>query len=609
VRLPASSGQLRSQRIGVMLARIDLGAAKAAARVQVRNAALSVFGLLCLVALLLWGMSYLALTRRMRRILAAADALAAGKLDRRTGVRGRDELGRIGERFDAMAEKLEQGTMELQKLQRAVEHMHESLIITDAEGTILYANPAFERITGYAIEEAVGRNPRMLKSGKHRPEFYEAFWKRISSGKPWNGRMIDRRKNGELYTARVSVAPVLDGQGVIRYYVGVQEDITEQQRLEEKLFEGQKMESLGVLVGGIAHDFNNMLAGMLGNLHLARMKVRDDPALLKIIERVDKLGYQAADMIKQLLAFARQDPVEFKVVEMAGFVREAARLARVSVPESIRVDIEVPEEPMHILGDTTQIQQMLMNLVNNARDALDRTQAPRIRIRLERVTADADFIRRHQIEGGDYACLSVRDNGEGIPEDRIEKIFEPFYTSKPVGEGTGLGLAMIYGAMQRHGGVIEVDSRPGEGACFRLYFPISKAADVAEETAREIVRAAGERLLLVDDEEVIRDTVAEVLEDVGYRVDVADNGASAVAMFAEHADEYRAVITDVVMPEMGGVEAARRMREIREDIPVVFVTGYDREHVLAEIGDMQRAVALSKPVHPAILQEMLARIL
>ncbi|MDQ6972508.1 MAG: PAS domain S-box protein, partial [Mariprofundaceae bacterium] len=277
VPYPAAKGELRSQRYGILMARFDLSRAKQAARHRI-EAWVGVFSaFVATAALLFWLANNLAITRRMQRLIDATGRIRAGDFSARAGLHGRDELAAIGEAFDAMAAQLGQETARLRQLSRAVENMNESVLITDADGSIEYVNEAFCQITGYSIDEVLGENPRLLKSGQHPAEFYAAFWKRISSGKVWKGRMIDRRKDGSLYTAKVSVAPLRDERGQITHYVGVQEDISEQQRLEAQFIQAQKMDSLGTLVGGIAHDFNNMLAGMVGNLYMARKLVRDIP--------------------------------------------------------------------------------------------------------------------------------------------------------------------------------------------------------------------------------------------------------------------------------------------------------------------------------------------
>ncbi len=606
VLMPANQG-IRPQDFGVLLARFDLAPAKTAARAELQQAAVGVFILLTGAAFVLWLASQLVLGRRMRRIVDAAHRIAEGELGARSQVAGGDELGRIGRAFDAMAEELEAASQEAFRLRRAVQEMGEAMFITDTQGRIEFVNPAFSRITGYSFEEAVGSSPRILKSGEHDDAFYADLWKTLLGGGVWRGRMVNRRRDGTLYTAEMSAAPVRDGRGRITHFVAVQEDVTDRVQLERKIAEMQKMEALGTLVGGIAHDFNNMLAGMLGNLYMVRKKA-GDPQVATLVDRVEKLGYRAADMIKQLLAFARQDVVEFRTLDLSAFIREAWKLASVSLPENVVVETRFAREPMPIRGDMTQLQQVLMNLLANARDAVADTPGPRILVELAAVEVDEDFRRRHGIEARRCARLVVADNGCGIPEQDLKRIFEPFFTTKEVGQGTGLGLAMTFGSVRRHGGAIEVWSQPGEGTRFSLYFPILEDQAEAVDETLEAHPVQGQRLLLADDERIVRESVGEMLETLGYAVDTAADGREALDRFRAAPHAYDAVVLDVVMPGMGGVEAALEMRRLREDLPIVLATGYDREHVLGQLGGMRGIAALSKPVHPAALQATLERM-
>ncbi|MDX8391864.1 MAG: ATP-binding protein, partial [Mariprofundaceae bacterium] len=429
----------------------------------------------------------------------------------------------------------------------------------------------------------------------------------ISQGKVWKGNYINRRKDESLFTARTSVAPLMDSGGKVTHFVSVQEDISEQQQLEAQFFQAQKMESLGTLVGGIAHDFNNMLAGMVGNLYIARKRAKNQPEIITKLEMVEKLSFRAADMIKQLLAFARKDMVEFQTLDFTAFVKEAYKLAQVTVPENITTLPDFGNEPLKMKFDATQMQQIMMNLLNNARDAVNDVAAAKISVQLRPFTPDAAFLQRHKdADAMNYAVLSVADNGCGMNKIELNRIFEPFYTSKEVGKGSGLGLSMVYGAMQRHHGVIEVDSKPDRGTAFHLYFPLSdKKTAAALPVQIDDWQASGERLLLADDNEVIRDTLGEMLNLDGFTVDVAKDGAAAVELFAAHPEAYDAVILDVVMPVMGGMQAALQIRDIRPDIPIIFATGYDREQVLNGVGQMQNVVALSKPLHADRLRQIL----
>ncbi len=608
VNLPAKNGALRNHRPAMLLARADISRFKRLALAEIRREALLVTAAMMLLALLLGLGAHFGLTRRMRRIIEAAADFGQGNLDARTGVTGRDELGRIGEAFDAMAESVQDMSMEMFKMRRAIESMREAVVITNKNGCIEYVNPAFSRITFYTFADVIGCSPRMLADDSHTPEFIAGIRQKIAAGDAWHGRVTYKRKDGAPFIAETSITPIRDQRGRITHFVAVAEDVTEREKIEAQLARAQKMEAVGTLVGGIAHDFNNMLAGMLGNLYLAKKRAANDERALQLLGRVEALGFRAADMIKQLLAFARQDAVEFRTMDLAEFVREAWRLAQVSVPENIRVCLDIEDAPMPIRGDATQIQQMLMNLLANARDAVRDTPEPRVEISLRVIEPDEGFRKRHKPEARRFARLRVADNGEGIPEADLARIFDPFYTTKAVGEGSGLGLAMIYGAIERHGGVIEVSSEPGRGARFDLWFPlIEQTADDTERTDAP-QKAEGELLLLADDEPVVLETMSEVLRQIGYRVETARDGREALELFSRKPAAWHAVVLDVVMPRMGGVQAGLEMRKLREDLPIVFATGYDREHVLGSIEGLSSIAALTKPVHPGTLQRVLREL-
>jgi len=348
IAYPPEQGALRSQNFGELIGKFDLALTKQAARYRIERW-VSLFAILVLgVAFLVWLAMRYAITHRMNRLIAAANQASKGNFSARAGLQGSDELAQIGDAFDAMIEQLGRETMRQQQLSQAVENMNESVIITDAHGVIEYVNSAFTRISGYSAEEAIGQNPRLLKSGKHPAEFYQALWKHLSQGKVWKGRMTDRKKDGSLYLATVSIVPLLDAGGRITHYVGVHEDISEQQKVEMQLIQAQKMESLGILVGGIAHDFNNMLAGMVGNLYMARKAAKDQPEITQKLTRVEKLSFRAADMIKQLLAFARKDAIQLKTLDLTSFIKEAYKLSRIAVPEDITCLADVAAEPLWV---------------------------------------------------------------------------------------------------------------------------------------------------------------------------------------------------------------------------------------------------------------------
>jgi len=486
----------------------------------------------------------------------------------------------------------------LRKLSQAVEHASESVIITDRNGVIEYANPAFSSITGYSTSEAIGNTPSILKSGQQSPQFYEHLWRTITSGMVWKRQLIERRKDGTLYPVVMSIAPIFDSQGEITHYVGIQQDMTEQEMLEQKFHQAQKMDALGTLVGGIAHDFNNMLAGIGGNIYLIKGSLKDMPDVEERLENIEGLTSRATSMIKQLLAFARKGNVETTSFGLTSFINEVSRLSEASIPESINFRINRCPEELVVRGDTTQLQQVIMNLLNNARDAVADIENPTITLSLDEYIADEDFKKKHdELVANRFARLTVEDNGCGIPPGDMEHIFEPFFTTKEVGFGTGLGLSMVYGSVSSQGGTVNVESEPGKGARFEVYLPLLDEALPAgiSPGSEKMVKGKGELLLVCDDNSELREMLRSVLERINYRVVLAADGLEAVECFRTAMKEVSLVIMDVVMPELSGVKAYERIRGIDPDARVIFVTGYDRDEALKGEILPEEYLVLSKP--------------
>ncbi len=479
-------------------------------------------------------------------------------------------------------------------LSSSIKQASEAIIITDTDGSIEYINPAFTELTGYQQDEAIGQNPRLLKSGEQDERFYNEMWEKLTQGKAWQGRIVDRKKDGSSYPALLTVSPIKDESGETTHYVGIQLNLIEHETLERQLHQAQKMEAIGTLVGGIAHDFNNILAGMTGNLYLAKKRVKGLPEVTLKLNSVEELALRASAMIGQLLTFARKGQVSMQPMPLSPFIKETIKFLRTAVPENIDIKQNICSDPILILGDGTQLHQVLMNLVNNARDALEGRDDPSIDISLGLFQPDDAFIEKHAyFKHGDYAHLSVADNGCGVPETQVEHLFEPFFTTKEEGKGTGLGLAMVFGAVKSHQGFIEVDSSEGVGTRFDLYLPMYQAqADVIiPNEEQQVAEGNGELILLVDDQEQIILTGKEVLESLGYRVITAINGKQAVAVFESQPGEIKLVILDVIMPEMGGHDAAQRMRQISPNVNVIFSTGYDK----STQQDLKHEKVLSKP--------------
>ncbi|GAV19415.1 two-component system, sporulation sensor kinase A [Mariprofundus micogutta] len=407
---------------------------------------------------------------------------------------------------------------------------------------------------------------------------------------------IRRRNDGQQRWIQGYGRVMKDAAGRPERLIGTVQDITESKQFEEHFLQTQKMEAVGTLVGGVAHEFNNMLAGMTGRLYLAKLAVQNNNEALDHLGKIEGLSFKAAEMIQQLLTFSRKGQVTKKTFDLVMFIKEAFKLHRFSIPENIRMNTSFSQYALPVDGDEVQMQQILVNLLNNARDALEKVNKPVIDIRLELYEQPLDATDLSQENQHDrFAHLSVSDNGCGMSAETRRHIFEPFFTTKDVGKGTGLGLAMLYGAVETHQGRIEVESEPGRGSIFNIYFPLSEAATqkLTEQPGLPLA-GRGETILLVDDEANLRMTGAEVLTRMGYHVLQAADGLEAVEEFIANEDDVAVILMDIVMPNLGGVAAAQEIWKRNSNVKVIFCTGYDKEEVTDE-KDLRGSAFISKP--------------
>jgi len=499
----------------------------------------------------------------------------------------------------------------LRKLSLAVEHAGESIVITNKHGLIDYINPAFTRITGYSKSDVVGMYAKDLRSNEQNASFYPSMRACILAGDIWQGEVLNRKKDGNAYPAILTVSPIIDASGKTTHFVGVEFDMSEQKDLEQQFHQAQKMEVIGTLVGGITHDFNNILAGIMGNIYLIKEDIDASSEALERLNLMEQGSQRAADMIAQLLTFARKGIVEMQVLTLAPYLKKTCKLLRVSVPENITFEQHFCSEPLRVKADTTQLHQLLMNLVNNARDAIARIKEPYIGVRLEYFQTDAVFLKAHPyFKAGCYAKLSVSDNGHGISSIQKEHIFEPFFTTKEIGKGTGLGLAMVMGAVKTHHGFIELDSTPAKGTTFHVFLPLlEQANETPELTEIQPQGGDGALVLLVDDEQTLCEVNKEVLNALNYNVLMANNGEQALALFKAHKEEVAIALLDVVMPRMGGIELAEQIRAIKPDLPIIFLTGYSTSSLFDDIPQDPHSILLNKPVRIAKLGQQLHKML
>jgi len=492
-------------------------------------------------------------------------------------------------------------------LSSSVEHSNEPVVITDLCGTIEYINPAFSKITGYSKEDAIGQNPRILKSEEQDAAFYQEMWDLLSSGQAWQGRIVDRKKDGSLYPAMLTISPIFNDKSVVTHYVGSQQDLSMYEKFEQEIQQAEKMEAIGTLVGGIAHEFNNALAGITGNLYLAKQKTSQMPDVIEKLDVIETLSFKSAELITALLSFARKGIVQKTSFDINYFLRENIKLWQASLPKNINLNADIKIQPITINGDMSLIQQVLMHIINNSRDALYKTEKPAISIKLEAFPANSEFLHAHPLcKSESYACISISDNGIGIKPDILPHIFEPFFTTKEVGKGTGLGMAMAYGTMQTHGGAIEVESSEGEGTDVRIYLPLFGFGDKDDISIKEdtIAHGQGETILLVDDESSFVDVNKKILENLNYKVLTASNGQEAIDIFNANKDIVDLLLIDVVMPVMNGIDAVEHLHETAPELKVIFATGYDQKE-LRKNESMNSASIILKPFKIIALSKLL----
>ncbi len=491
---------------------------------------------------------------------------------------------------------------ERRQLSAVIEQTAESIIITDAAGAILYVNPAFERVTGYSRAEAIGQNTRFLKSGKQDKAFYEEMWATISAGGVWRGHLVNRRKDGSLYTEEETITPVRDENGVIVNYVAVKHDVTREQQLEEQYRQAQKMEAVGRLTAGIAHDFNNILTVINGFSALIKTELPSDSSLHESLDKIIDSGGRAANLTRQLLAFSRKQVIEPKVVHLNMVVTDMSKMLHRIIGEDIALETKLTPDLWPVKIDPTQFDQVILNLAVNARDAM--LEGGKLTIETANVNLDESYSHQHaDVISGDYVMIAISDNGVGMADEVKQHIFEPFFTTKELGRGTGLGLATVFGIIKQSGGHIWVYSELNYGTTFKIYLPRLLLAGQQRSQAPTVqhLPGGGETILLVEDEPAVRELTAKVLRRQGYLVLEAANGKEALQLAQAHQGQIQLLLTDVIMPHMNGKTLAEAIIKLYPQTKILFASGYT-DNVIMQFGLVNSEVMfIPKPFSPATL--------
>jgi len=504
-----------------------------------------------------------------------------------------------------------QAEKERERLRVVVEQSPEGIMITNTAGKIVYANPAMAKATGCSQDDLLGMYAADTRNGSKHDALYEEIVSTLNVGDSWQGEVLLQQPDGSQCLVKRRVSPVIENGKTI-YHVSIDQDVTDERRIQKKMEHAQRLESMGVLAGGIAHDFNNILATIMGNASLAKIKFPEQQELGKYLFRIEEASKRAAALCEQMLAYSGKGHFIVKPVNLSKMVRELPDLLEASISKKIELRLELADVIPTVHVDVTQIQQVMMNLLINASDAIgDETGVVTLRTGVTQATA-------HELEKsctgddlipGDYVFLDVQDSGCGMCEQTLKKLFDPFYTTKFTGRG--LGMSAVLGIIRGHHGAITVQSKEGEGSTFRVLLPPSKekAKEVVDADDVHIAWCPTGTVLVVDDEITVREAAVTMLETVGFKTIEACDGEEAVQIYRLHQDEISLVLLDVTMPRLDGVGCFRLLREMNPDVRVVLSSGYNEKEATRGFAEDDLAGFVQKPYRVETLISHLRQVL
>jgi PAS domain S-box-containing protein len=502
-------------------------------------------------------------------------------------------------------QQLKQAQDELAEQKFALDQ-HVIVSSTDIDGNITYVNDRLCKMTGYSREELIGQNHRILNSGEKDKNYWKEMYDTIASGKVWRDVVRNKAKNGDFYWVDSTIMPLMGENDKPRSYITIRTDVTERMLTEEALRRSQKMEAFGQLTGGIAHDFNNILNVILGNVELLKIVVSDEEKVQKRIRNIQQLTKRAADLTRQLLDFSRTQASNVAPVNITLLINKMEEMVAHSLTPQIEIEWRLAEDLWQVEISPGDFEDALLNVIINARDAM--SGSGQLTIETKNVYLDNNCCDiKAEVLPGDYVQLIISDNGEGMSADQQQKIFEPFYTTKGQGKGTGLGLAMVFGFMQRSKGHVYVDSKIDSGTTFNLYLPRTKASaslvDAPTEPLNKILPQGKETILLVDDEIDLRELSEEMLVNLGYKVLTAGSGSQAMALLTEEA-RIDLLISDVIMPGgINGYELAEQATNNNPALKVLLISGYTENIATSESQNKFNYNLLPKPYSQADLAQ------
>ena len=510
---------------------------------------------------------------------------------------------------------------QLRELQYAIDEAS-IVAVTDARGVITYVNSKFCELSKYSQEELIGETHKIINSGYHDKAFFSDLWSTISSGKVWKGEIKNRAKDGSYYWVDSTIVPFLDQNGKPNRYYSIRIDITQRVLADEKFrkekeekIHMQKLESLGTLAGGIAHDFNNILQGLsMGLSNIA--KNSQDKVLTNTVEDMANLTVRGKELVRQILAFSRKKPHKQESVDLVVLLKELFSMMNSTLPPQVKVRLSPLSDAAYVVGESTQLLQVFINLCTNAAYVL-KEKGGDIQISLETDLDIEALPAQFKEAGGEYLKVRVQDSGPGIFGPLRERIFEPFFTTKPIGEGTGMGLSVVHGIVKNHGGdIVLLPYKKGEGAIFDVFIPVGKTdkqdlLSKSHETAPEVAKATEcNRILLVDDDLMIEKFGKQLLEDLGYQVETADSAIKGLEILSSATVKFDLIVTDLSMPAMSGIDFAKELLRRGERAPVILATGnleIGREE-LSDFHSVGISEIMEKPYTAMELQKTISRI-
>ena len=502
---------------------------------------------------------------------------------------------------------------DLAQLATVVEQSYNAILITDTDGIIQYVNPAFEKLSGFSAKEAIGQTPNIIKSDQHDKKYFSKMWQVISAHKNWTGSFINKAKDGHIYHVEQTIFPIYVDQQHAGY-TSVQMDVTERDQLQEQSEHTQRLESLGVLAGGIAHDFNNLLTAIMGNTGLANKTLSNDHPALKYLGNVQNASESAAALCQQMLAYSGKGQFIIQPLNLSESIVEMMQILKSSIAKRVNLDIQLDHHLAAIEADAGQIKQVIMNLVINASEAIG-DHIGRVQVKtLQRHLSQNDIVAllgSDHMQAGNFIILQIIDDGCGMDEATRKKIFDPFFTTKFTGRG--LGMSAILGIVRGHQGGLKVSSKIGTGTQFDVYFPASD--QLVTPQIQELVSNTDDvisiqsTVLVVDDEAMLREIAESILQEMGIKVLLAEDGVQALQILQRHQTEIDVVMLDMTMPKMGGEECYRQLRTFAPDLDVIICSGFAETEVRMHFVAANHIDFLQKPYRPENLDEKIRTVL